>query len=85
MTVALRLAPSATLAPLEYLEIVSAAILSWLVFGDWPDATTWSGVAVIVASGLYVIHRERVTARRRPSRCGEQRRHRERGAPRGAG
>ena len=64
MTVALRLAPSATLAPLEYLEIVSAAILSWLVFGDWPDATTWTGVAVIVASGLYVIHRERVTARR---------------------
>lgn len=81
MTVALRLAPSATLAPLEYLEIVTAAVLGWLVFGDWPDLVTWAGIAVIVASGLYVIHRERVTAsaaragaRRPPS-----------GEPRGAG
>lgn len=68
MTAALRLAPSATLAPLNYLEIVSAAILSYLVFGDFPDAVTWAGIGVIVASGLYVIHRERLaSAARRPA------------------
>ncbi len=63
MTWALRFAPSATLAPLHYLEIVSAAALGYLVFGDFPDALTWTGIGVIVASGLYIIHRERITAR----------------------
>jgi drug/metabolite transporter (DMT)-like permease len=62
MTQALRFAPSATLATLNYLEIVSAAVLSFLVFGDWPDAVTWAGIGVIVTSGLYVIHRERLAA-----------------------
>ena len=62
MTYALKLAPSATLAPLHYLEIVSAATLADLVFGDFPNAWTWTGIGVIVASGLYIIHRERVTA-----------------------
>lgn len=69
MTYALKLAPSATLAPLHYLEIVSAATLAYLVFGDFPNAWTWLGIGVIVASGLYIIHRERVTAARaRPAR-----------------
>jgi drug/metabolite transporter (DMT)-like permease len=62
MTAALGLAPSATLAPLNYLEIVSAALLSYLVFGDFPDGVTWAGIGVIVASGLYVIHRERLAS-----------------------
>ncbi len=62
MTYALRFAPSATLAPLHYLEIVSAVTLGYLVFGDFPNLLTWIGIAVIVASGLYIIHRERVTA-----------------------
>ncbi|TNC63558.1 DMT family transporter [Rubellimicrobium roseum] len=59
MTVALRFAPSATLAPLNYLEIVTASALGYLIFGDFPDALTWAGIAVIVGSGLYIIHRER--------------------------
>jgi len=64
MTIALRFAPSATLAPLHYLEIVSAAVLGYLVFGDFPDALTWTGIGIIVASGLYIVHRERITAKR---------------------
>ena len=63
MTYALAFAPSSTLAPLHYLEIVTATIFGLLVFGDFPNGMTWAGVAVIVASGLYVIHRERVLAR----------------------
>lgn len=63
ITYALKFAPSATLAPLHYLEIVSAAAFGYLVFGDFPTPLTWTGIAVIVASGLYIIHRERVVAR----------------------
>ena len=62
MTVALRHAPSATLAPLNYLEIVSTTALGYLIFGDLPDALTFAGIAIIVGSGLYIIHRERLTA-----------------------
>lgn len=61
MTYALRFAPSATLAPLHYLEIISAAILGLLVFQDFPNTLTWTGIAIIVSSGLYIIHRERLT------------------------
>jgi drug/metabolite transporter (DMT)-like permease len=64
MTYALKFAPSATLAPLHYSEIVVAVALGYGVFGDFPSALTWCGIAVIVASGLYVIHRERIAARR---------------------
>lgn len=65
MTYALKFAPSATLAPLHYLELVSAVALGYLVFGDFPNALTWAGIAIIVGSGLYIIHRERLSARDR--------------------
>ena len=61
MTVALKCAPASTLAPLHYLEIFTAVTLGYLVFGDFPNALTWAGIAIIVASGLYIIHRERIT------------------------
>ena len=63
MTYALKFAPSTTLAPLHYLEIVTATLFGFLVFGDFPDGLTWAGIAVIVGSGLYVIHRERLAVR----------------------
>jgi drug/metabolite transporter (DMT)-like permease len=63
MTYALKYAPSATLAPLHYSEIVTAVILGYLIFGDFPNAMTWAGILVIVSSGLYIIHRERLQAR----------------------
>ena len=65
MTYALKFAPSATLAPLHYSEIVAAVALGYLIFGDFPNWMTWCGIVVIVASGLYIIHRERVSALRR--------------------
>lgn len=63
MTYALKFAPSATLAPLHYTEIVAAVALGYLIFGDFPNAMTWAGIAVIVSSGLYIIHRERISAK----------------------
>jgi drug/metabolite transporter (DMT)-like permease len=65
MTYALKYAPSATLAPLHYLEIVAAVTLGYLVFGDFPNPMTWAGIATICASGLYIISRERAADRRR--------------------
>jgi len=56
---AYRAAPASTLAPLQYLEIVSATAFGWWVFGHFPDGLKWLGIAIIVASGLYVIWRER--------------------------
>lgn len=66
ITYALRFAPPATLAPLHYLEIVTAVVFGWAFFGDWPNPLSWAGIAVIVASGLYIIARERVLARQAP-------------------
>jgi len=62
LTYALRNASATVLAPLHYLELVAATVLGLLVFGDFPDGTTWAGIGVIAAAGLYIIHRERVTA-----------------------
>lgn len=63
MTYALSLAPSATLAPLQYLELPVATLLGYLVFHDFPNLLTLTGIAIIIGAGLYMIHRERVTAR----------------------
>ena len=63
LTYALRFASSTVLAPLHYLELISATFFGYIVFSDFPDLPTWIGVAVIAASGIYIMHRERVTAR----------------------
>ncbi|WP_299347964.1 DMT family transporter [uncultured Maritalea sp.] len=55
---AFKRAPASLLAPFQYIEIVAATILGYLVFGDFPDALTWLGIAIILGSGLYVFYRE---------------------------
>lgn len=62
---AFRRAPASVLAPLQYLEIVSATIFGFLVFGDFPDALKWLGISIIVGSGLFIFWRERLAAQRR--------------------
>ncbi len=62
MTYALSLAPSATLAPLQYFELPVATLFGYLVFHDFPNALSLMGIAIIIGAGLYMIHRERVTA-----------------------
>lgn len=56
---AMAYAPASTLAPLQYLEIVAATILGFMIFDDIPTPTTMFGVTIIIASGLYVLARER--------------------------
>jgi len=64
---AFRRAPAGVLAPFQYVEIIGATILGLVFFGDFPDATTWLGVVIIVASGMYVFHREATRGRRATS------------------
>ena len=52
-------APAAVLSPLGYGEMVSAAAVGYLWFGDFPDGLTWLGIAIIAGAGLYVGWRER--------------------------
>ncbi|WP_299508098.1 DMT family transporter [uncultured Roseobacter sp.] len=51
---AFRFAPAGILAPLVYLEIVAAVVVGFVVFGDWPSAHTWLGIAVILCAGALV-------------------------------
>jgi drug/metabolite transporter (DMT)-like permease len=63
LIVAFRVGEASVLAPFRYLMLIFALIVGALVFGDQPDAFSLGGMAVIGASGIYVIHRERVRAR----------------------
>ncbi len=51
-------------APFRYTGLIWALVLGWLVFGDWPDRMTLIGAAIVVATGLFTLYRERVIARR---------------------
>ena len=54
-----RLAPAALLSPFIYTQIVLVIVLGYLVFGDLPNRWTLVGCAIVIASGLYILHRER--------------------------
>jgi drug/metabolite transporter (DMT)-like permease len=54
-----RLAPAAVLSPFIYTEIPLMIVLGFLVFADLPNRWTLTGAAIVVASGLYILHRER--------------------------
>lgn len=62
-SVAHRFAAPATLAPFSYLSLIYLSIASWLIFNQPPDRWFILGVAIIVASGLYIWLRERQLAR----------------------
>ena len=55
---AFRMAPLSLLAPFQYFEIISATVLGYALFGDFPTASKWFGILIIVASGLFIIWRE---------------------------
>ena len=58
MTWSLRHAPTATLAPMQYLEIPFSTLLGWVIFRDFPDGLALLGIAVLIGAGLYIIWRE---------------------------
>ena len=66
MTQAFRLAPAAVIAPFEYLAILFGIGFGYAFWGELPDRWTVLGAGVVVASGLYILHRETVRRRERP-------------------
>ena len=63
---ALELAQTVVLAPVHYTLLIWGTFYGWFIFGDLPDAYTWTGAAIIVVTGLYVVHREYLAKQRRP-------------------
>ena len=59
LIIAHRLAPPAVLAPFMYTQLVWVIALGYLVFADLPTHWTLAGAAIVVASGLYLLDRER--------------------------
>jgi drug/metabolite transporter (DMT)-like permease len=57
---AYRRAPAPLLAPFVYSQIIWMPAAGYLVFGDVPGSHTLVGAAIIIASGLYILYRERM-------------------------
>lgn len=62
ITEAFRRGEASLIAPLEYTALVWGVLLDATLWGVLPDAVTWLGAGIIVASGLYLLRRERVHA-----------------------
>lgn len=60
---AFSLAPAAAISPFVYTNLIWAASYGIILFGEWPDAWTIAGAAVIAGSGLYIYRREQVRKR----------------------
>ena len=52
-------APAPVVAPFNYAILIWTVIFGYLIFGDLPGPWTVLGALVIVASGLYILRRER--------------------------
>ncbi len=64
MSLAYSRAEAGIVAPFQYVQMLYAAVIGLVVFGDsLPDAWTWVGTAIVISSGIYIVHRE--TVRRR--------------------
>jgi drug/metabolite transporter (DMT)-like permease len=64
-TRALRIAPASVLAPFDYSSIVFAVLFGYLWFREDPSPAVWYGLPLVIGSGLYILHRERLRARER--------------------
>ncbi|RXJ77331.1 hypothetical protein CRV03_06495 [Arcobacter sp. F155] len=56
---ALYYANASLLASFQYLEIISATLLGWIIFNDIPDRLTMLGAIIVIFSGVYLIKVER--------------------------
>jgi drug/metabolite transporter (DMT)-like permease len=57
---AYRITPASLLAPFSYTQIIWMMLLGFVLFGNIPDIWTVVGGVVVVASGLYVLRREKM-------------------------
>ncbi len=59
---ALEAAQAVVVAPVQYTLLIWGTMYGYLVFAQLPDRWTWTGALIIVATGLYTLHRERIVA-----------------------
>jgi drug/metabolite transporter (DMT)-like permease len=62
---ALKQADATAVMPFDFLKLIWAASLGFILFGEIPDNFTWLGAAVIFASGMYLVYRERQIGRQK--------------------
>jgi drug/metabolite transporter (DMT)-like permease len=67
--VSMRVGEIGVVSPFRYTNLLWALVLGFVVFGDVPGWLTVAGAAIVAGTGLYTLHRERVTARRRGLRA----------------
>jgi drug/metabolite transporter (DMT)-like permease len=60
LILAYRLAPASSVSPFLYFQLLSMISFGYFIFGDTPDHWSMIGSAVVIASGLYLVHRERI-------------------------
>lgn len=58
LTEALRAAPVGVVAPFDYTQLVWAALLGLLIWGELPHPATIVGSLIVAGSGVYILHRE---------------------------
>ncbi|HJQ56805.1 MAG TPA: DMT family transporter [Vineibacter sp.] len=61
--VAMRQGEASLIGAFRYTGLLGALIIGYVVWDEVPDALSWLGIALLVAAGLYILHRERVRAR----------------------
>jgi len=59
LILSLKYADASKLAPFGYFEIVTNVYLGYHFFGDFPNFWTWTGLSIIIISGVYITFRER--------------------------
>ncbi|HEX8302058.1 DMT family transporter [Sphingomonas sp.] len=70
LTGSLRFAPVSVVVPMDYSSLIWATLYGWLIFGALPTGYTWLGAPLIIASGLYIVWRERLRQQEKPAEPG---------------
>ena len=68
MTYVFRYGESSVVAPMEYTAMIWVTLIGYVVWQEVPDLRTLLGVAIVIASGLYILYREALLSGLRPRR-----------------
>ncbi len=61
--VGMRSGEMSVIAPFRYTGLLFALAMGWVIWGDVPNTLAWTGIALLLGAGLYVLHSERGRAR----------------------
>jgi S-adenosylmethionine uptake transporter len=59
----MRIGDVSVISPFRYTSLIFALILGLIVFGEFPNALALTGAAIVVATGIFTLLRERMVAR----------------------